>query len=77
VKDFVLDAGNAYMTGICKQGVVPSGDIVIPETFTYDGVKYRVTAIGEAAFGDTNITSVTIPSSVTSIGSWAFFTARS
>jgi hypothetical protein len=49
------------------------GDIVIPETLTYKGVKYRVTEIGNYAFaGNTKITSVTIPSTVTKIGQYAF-----
>jgi hypothetical protein len=49
------------------------GDIVIPETFTYKGVKYRVTEIGTGAFMDnTKITSVTIPSSVTKLGTYVF-----
>jgi hypothetical protein len=51
---------------------------VIPETFTYKGVKYRVTEIGTAAFaGNTKITSVTIPSSVTKMGELAFWNCSS
>ena len=50
-----------------------SGDVVIPEKFTYEGVEYSVTSIGNYAFyGCTGLTSVTIPNSVTSIGNWAF-----
>ncbi len=53
--------------------VTYSGSIEIPETIYYDGMQYRVTAIGEMAFGTSrDMTSVTIPNTVTSIGSYAF-----
>jgi hypothetical protein len=57
------------MAGLCKRGETLSGDVVIPETFTYDGVNYRVVAIGIAAFGDSNdeITSVQLPATVKEI----------
>ena len=50
-----------------------SGDITIPETVTYDGTTYDVTAIGTRAFYHcTELTSVTIGSNVTAIGDEAF-----
>ena len=50
-----------------------SGDIVIPESVTYNGITYSVTSIGESAFQDcSSLTSITIPNSVTSIGDYAF-----
>ena len=49
-----------------------TGDIVIPEKITVDGVEYSVTSIGYQAFMEcTALTSVKMPS-VTSIGSSAF-----
>ena len=50
-----------------------SGDIVIPESITYNGSKYSVTSIGELAFiYCSGLTSIAIPNSITSIGESAF-----
>ena len=51
-----------------------SGDIVIPESITFENSIYSVTSIGADAFMECNgLTSVTLPNSVTSIGDKAFF----
>ena len=50
-----------------------SGDIVIPESITYENSKYSVTSIGESTFFKcSGLTSITIPNSVTSIAEVAF-----
>ena len=50
-----------------------SGEVLIPDTVTYDGVAYPVTAIGDNAFqGCDSLTAVTIPAAVMTIGSGAF-----
>jgi hypothetical protein len=51
-----------------------SGEIVIPETVEYGGTKYSVVAIGDKAFYECHVTSVSIPNSVTSFGEESFST---
>lgn len=54
----------------------PDGVIDIPDTVTSGGQPYTVTAIGDSAFNPshtiTNVSSVFIPATVTSIGPFAF-----
>lgn len=50
-----------------------SGSVEIPETVTKDGIEYKVTSIGSGAFLESDLTSITIPNSVTSIGNLAFY----
>jgi hypothetical protein len=67
--DFILTADNYKQAGITREG-----DVVIPETFEYDGINYKVTKIDNKAFYNCkNLTSIEIPSTVTSIGGNAFY----
>mgnify|MGYP002523414982 CR=1 FL=1 len=50
-----------------------TGEVVIPETVTYDGTDYMVTSIGPSAFfGDSKLSSITIPNSIITIEDNAF-----
>jgi hypothetical protein len=61
-------------TGVVGSGgtTSPSGDVVIPSKVKYNGTTYTVTSVEDYGFYDSGITSITIPSSVTSVGSAAF-----
>lgn len=51
-----------------------SGNILIPESVTYEEVNYNVTSIGKRAFHKcSGLTSVIIPNSVMSIEEYAFY----
>lgn len=50
-----------------------NGELVIPETVEYNGTTYQVTLVGNEAFRNTGITSLTIPNSVTMIGAYSFY----
>ena len=49
-----------------------SGNVIIPQSIISDGIEYSVIGIDGAFYGCSGLTSVTIPESVTSIGSRAF-----
>lgn len=49
------------------------GDVVIPSTVDYKGKSYTVTAVKDYAFEGCELTSVQFPSTITTIGSCAFY----
>jgi hypothetical protein len=53
-----------------------SGDVVIPETVTYNDVTYSVTTIRKNAFANCNLNSIEIPSSITKICQEAFYNGK-
>ncbi len=55
-----------------------SGDIVIPESFVYDGTTYTVSSIGKETFSNCKeLTSIQLPNSIISIGEYAFYHCES
>ena len=50
-----------------------TGDITIPAQVTYEGTTYNVTGIGEYAFRNAGITSITLPEGLVSIGKEAIY----
>ena len=51
----------------------PVGDLIIPNTVTYNGITYSVTEIATGAFNDCNeLTNIVIPNTVTAIRNSAF-----
>ena len=52
--------------------VTITGSVDIPETVTYQGTTYTVTSIRDYGFNSTDITSISIPNTITSIGNYAF-----
>lgn len=60
-------------TGYPYYTTYPTGDLVIPETVTYDDINYNISSIGSYAFYNCRgLTSVTIPDGVNSISYYAF-----
>lgn len=85
--DFVRDFTYTYEGKTLRYGIIDeeaktckvirsgeiSGDLIIPATVSDGKTNYTVTEIGKRAFADcTDLTSVTIPNTVTSIGYFAF-----
>lgn len=72
IRYLVLSSGNGVAVAHSYNPIY-AGDIIIPSNVTYNGQTYQVTQIGEEAFEScTELTSITIPNSVTEIGPYAF-----
>ena len=82
-QSFTVNGLNYEVTSTENREVKVTGgeireEIIIPETVTYDNVKYTVTRIADYAFSDrrdqSNFTRrYVIPGSVKSIGQYAFY----
>ena len=71
---YLLESDTKTATLFPKRGGEYSGDIIIPEKVKgNDGVEYVVTSLSDGCFwGCSGLTSITIPSSVTSLGAFCF-----
>lgn len=49
-----------------------SEHMIIPSQIKSNDTTYKITSIGEEAFSEEELASITIPNSVTSIGDYAF-----
>ena len=76
--DFNSSTKEAIVTSeIHMYGSSYTGSVTIPEAVTYNNVTYSVTEIGFGAFDICySLTSVTIPNSVKSIGTYAIIVFR-
>ena len=74
VLEFVVQKdGNARLIRVSQEGgFLKLDNFVIPAAVEYNGVSYTVTAIDGGAFGDWEMETLGIPSTVTSIASNAF-----
>lgn len=67
--------GNNVKVRSCNQSAT---NVVIPETVENNGITYNVTCVGEDAFyWCSNLVSVDLPNTITSIESYAFYYATS
>ena len=74
IDDLVYDVktNNKFEVVAHANGSSATGGVTIPSQVVWFGVSYDVTSIGDDCMKDSNISDITIPSSITSIGANAF-----
>lgn len=72
MKDFYISRNNCYMAGITPEDIM-----VIPETFEFKNIQYRVVGIQYPGFKDCNaLTTVILPNSISYIEESSFSNCR-
>lgn len=70
---FNEDGNTVSICANSKTGANYSGAFTVPESITYEGKQYAVTAVGEYAFAECGeLVQVDLPASITEIGARAF-----
>ncbi len=63
----ILTLSPNTVSAIGKSGAVPNGDYVFPELLTKNGVDFTITTIGNSAFRNRFVSTVSLPSTLTTI----------
>jgi|LSQX01.3.fsa_nt_gb hypothetical protein len=77
INDFLKD-GVVYniidytSSQLCVSKIISGGKIIIPDSIYYNGNAYCVTQICSYAFNSPEVTTIILPSSITSIDQYAF-----
>ena len=71
LKFTVIDA-EAKTVSVAKDNNYIEGDLVLPSTVSNEGVTYTVTTVANDGFASTNISTLTVPATVTALGNKAF-----
>lgn len=73
---YSIHGDKAYVVGYEAdiENPAPAGAITVPDTITYRAKKYKVTGIDTMAFYQSLFTSITLPSTISYIGDYAFST---
>lgn len=73
---YLYTPGSGVCTAYSSRATI-SGDVTIADEMEFDGQTYKVTALGKYLFsGRPNVTSVTLPSTLVSIGDQAFYQSK-
>ena len=75
---YTVDSATNEATVVYRERYVASysGNVVIPETVTYEGTTYTVTAIGGSAFAYSTLESISLPNTIKTIDGYVFYDCK-